>query len=159
MRCTVAIKPEARGQIYWTMVSIDTLVSLGAPIRRSNCALAWNDASLCLWNAAKKVRHGERTQPRRQAGGDSEPDRELYRRVVDRGHDSTNHKIIHRREKEKSNAIRYSRKRKLRQHRALLRRPWLGPTGCSDPWIPVEWRFLGEASPCSPGSGLQGHYL
>jgi non-heme chloroperoxidase len=32
------------------------------------------------------------------------------------------------REKEKSNAIRYSRKRKFRQHRALLRRPWLGPT-------------------------------
>src|SRR6266481_6229281 len=68
-------------------------------------------------------------------------------------------KLSSAREKEKSNAIRYSRKRKLRQHRALLRRPWLGPTGCSDPWIPVEWRFLGEASPCSPGSGLQGHYL
>ena len=28
MRCTVAIKPEARRQIYWTMVSIDTLVSI-----------------------------------------------------------------------------------------------------------------------------------
>jgi hypothetical protein len=30
MRRTVAIKPEAERQIYWTMVSIDTLVSIGA---------------------------------------------------------------------------------------------------------------------------------
>src|SRR5207237_10517988 len=67
-------------------------------------------------------------------------------------------KLTNPRRKEKSNAIRYSRKRKLRQHRALLRRPWLGPTGCSDPWIPVEWRFLGEASPCSPRGALQRHY-
>jgi len=29
-RGTVAIKPEARRQIYWTLVSIDTLVSIGA---------------------------------------------------------------------------------------------------------------------------------
>ena len=29
-RCTAAIKPEARRQIYWTMVWIDTLVSIGA---------------------------------------------------------------------------------------------------------------------------------
>src|SRR5712671_1212600 len=101
----------------------------------------------------------KRAQRRRQGGGDSDPDRELDRRVIDRVHDSTNHKLSIAREKEQSNAIHYSRKRKLWQHRALLRRPWLGPTGCSDPWIPVEWRFLGEASPCSPGSGLQGHYL
>src|SRR5229473_8693133 len=69
MRCTVAIKPEAERQIYWTMVSIDTLVSIGAtsasslericrhmrhadsdfgePIRKSNCALAWSGASSC----------------------------------------------------------------------------------------------------------------
>src|SRR5216684_7119203 len=66
-RGTVAIKPEARRQIYWTMVSMDTLVSIGAtnasslericrhmrhadsdfgePIRKSNCALAWSGAS------------------------------------------------------------------------------------------------------------------
>jgi hypothetical protein len=30
---------------------------------------------------------------------DSEPDRKLDRRVVDRGHDSTNHKLIHRNRK------------------------------------------------------------
>ena len=29
-RCTLAIKPEPRRRIYWTMVSIDTLVSIGA---------------------------------------------------------------------------------------------------------------------------------
>src|SRR5260370_41227994 len=29
-RGTVAIKPEARRQIYWTIVSIDTLVPIGA---------------------------------------------------------------------------------------------------------------------------------
>ena len=30
MRCTVAIKPEAKRQIYWTKVSINTLVSISA---------------------------------------------------------------------------------------------------------------------------------
>src|ERR1700727_1060419 len=30
MRCTITIKPEAERQIYWTMVSIDSLVSIGA---------------------------------------------------------------------------------------------------------------------------------
>jgi len=71
----------------------------GGPIRRSNCALAWSGASSCLWSAAKKDRHGERAQQRRQGGGDSDPDRELDRRVIDRVHDSTNHKIIHRKRK------------------------------------------------------------
>jgi hypothetical protein len=30
VRCTVVIKPEARRQIYWTMVPMDALVSIGA---------------------------------------------------------------------------------------------------------------------------------
>jgi len=34
MRYTVAIKPEAWRRVYWTMVSIDTLVSVGAASTR-----------------------------------------------------------------------------------------------------------------------------
>ena len=37
-------------------------------------------------------------------------------RIVDRGSDTTNHKLMHRKRKGESNAIRYSRKRKFRQH-------------------------------------------
>jgi len=61
---TIVIRPEMRGRIYWTMVSIDTLVSIGAanaslarkisrsvfgePIRTSNCALEWSRCILVL---------------------------------------------------------------------------------------------------------------
>jgi hypothetical protein len=38
-------------------------------------------------------------QTRRQCGSGSEPDRKLDQRVVDRGHDSTNYKFIHRKRK------------------------------------------------------------
>src|SRR5712664_3248389 len=41
------------------------------------------------------------------------------------------------------NAIRYSRQGKFKQHRALLRRPWLGQTGRANTRIPAERRFLG----------------
>src|ERR1700733_8193581 len=90
MRRTVAIKPEARRRIYWTMVSIDTLVSIGAtsasslerfvanvintgvifgePIRTSNCALPWSGASSCYGVLPRKDHHGERAPPRRQCG-------------------------------------------------------------------------------------------
>src|SRR5271169_1370654 len=112
MRCIVAIKPEARRQIYWTMVSIDTLVSIGAtsasslerfvatffgePIRTSNCGLAWSSASSRCGVLRRKGRFGERTQPRRQWGASSAPDRKVDLRVVDRGNDSAHHKLIHR---------------------------------------------------------------
>src|SRR5471030_3310476 len=59
------------------------------PIRTSNCALAWSGASLCYRVLPGKDRHV----------GDSEPYRKLDRRLVDRGHDSTNHKLIHRKRK------------------------------------------------------------
>src|ERR1700676_1434964 len=78
-RGTVAIKPEARRQIYYTMVSIDSLVSIratnafslericrhmrhadpdfGEPIRKSNCALAWSVASSCYGVLPRKYGH------------------------------------------------------------------------------------------------------
>src|SRR5882762_5162895 len=67
---------------------------------------------------------------------------------------STNHSLIHRDVKEMRNAIRYSRQGKFKQHRALLRRPWLGQTGRANTRIPAERCFLGEASTCPPACGL-----
>src|SRR6266446_5766318 len=72
---------------------------------------------------------------------------------------STNHSLIHRDVKEMRNAIRYSRQGKFKQHRALLRRPWLGQTGRANTRIPAERCFLGEASTCPPACGLQGRHL
>jgi len=82
VRCTVVIRPEARRQIYWTMVSIDTFgvnrrderflarkicryvrhagVISDEPIRTSNCALVWSGASSCFGVLPRKDRHGER---------------------------------------------------------------------------------------------------
>src|SRR6266852_3476421 len=121
VRRTVVSRPEAGRQIYWTMVSIDTFgikrrderflarkicryvrhagVIFGEPIRTCNCALAWSGASSCFGVLPRKDRHGERAEPRRQWGGDSESDRKLDRRIVDRGHDTNNHKLIHRNRK------------------------------------------------------------
>jgi hypothetical protein len=47
----------------------------------------------------RKDRHGEGDQPGCQCGDNSESDGKLHQRVVDRGRDSTNHKLIHRKRK------------------------------------------------------------
>src|SRR6478735_3949371 len=138
MRCSIAIKPEARGQIYWTMVSIDTLVSIGGtspsslgrlaadvihagvifrePIRTSNCTLRIERCILVLGSAAEKKTIENELSRVVNAVGNSKPDRKLDRRIVDRGLDPTNHKLIHRKRRGENNAIRYSRKREFRQH-------------------------------------------
>src|SRR5882762_9469450 len=57
------------------------------------------------------------------------------------------------------NAIGYSRKGKFKQHRALLRRPWLGQTGRANTRIPTERRVLGEAGTGPVTCGLPRHHL
>jgi hypothetical protein len=109
------IKPEARRQIYCTMVSIDTLVSIGGtspfPARKicrlrewcyfrqtdtnvqlhprvARCILVmeWCQESTAIENELSRVVN---------AVGDSQPDQKP-RSSGSHGHDPTNHKLIHR---------------------------------------------------------------
>jgi hypothetical protein len=58
-----------------------------------------NAVPALMWTALPSRRGIPELCKERVASRDSEPDRKLDRRVVDRGHDSTNHKLIHRNRK------------------------------------------------------------
>jgi hypothetical protein len=98
------------------MVSIDTLVSIGATslssLERfvgyvSGCYFPRTDTNVQLHPPRREVHPciRERCQEKTienelsrvvNAVGDSEPDQKRDRQVVDHGHDPTNHKLIHR---------------------------------------------------------------
>src|SRR4029077_6241658 len=43
--------------------------------------------------------------------------------------------------------------------RPVLRGPWIGQTGCTDPWVPVEWALMGATDAGAAAGGISSRYL